>query len=84
MNYELAKFSTDLRRISYWIYNGNNDLVKKFISKARSIYKIAPSQGSYKDIWKEIEKIEKLDGGRIKAADRASTLSSIMFQEAFK
>ena len=84
MNYQLANLSTDLRRISYWSYYGKDDLVNKTIEKAEDIYKISKRQGPYKDIWVEINKIKKQEGGRIRAADRATTLSLILLQESLK
>ena len=84
MNRQLANFSTDLRRVSYWIYGGRKLLADKFLSMARSKYKINGFIGPYQNIWAELEKIKKMDGGRIAAADRASTMSSILLQESFK
>lgn len=84
MNYQLANLSTDLRRISYWVYDGRINLARKFLLKAKRKYKINNSVGPFKDIWQEIEKIENLEGGKIVAADRASTLGSILLQESLK
>jgi hypothetical protein len=84
MNYHLANFSTDLRRISNWFYYGEVDLVNRVLEKSKDIYKINKQQGPYKDIWIEIEKIKLQEGGRMKAADRATTLSLILLHESLK
>ncbi|OGM10976.1 hypothetical protein A2Z22_03860 [Candidatus Woesebacteria bacterium RBG_16_34_12] len=84
MNNQLANLSTDLRRVSYWIYEGKMDLVRKFLLNAKTKYKISASVGPYKNIWQEIKRIENLEGGKIMAADRASTLGCILLQESFK
>ena len=84
MNYQLANLSTDLRRISYWIYDGKTDLAKKFILNAKNKYKIKSSIGPFNNIWVELKKIETLEGGRIRAADRASTIGSILLQESLR
>lgn len=79
----MRNFSTDLLRISYWIYVGNNNLVKKFITLCKNKYDGVPKKiGCYRDIWEEIEKIERMDGGKYKAAERASTASVILFHNS--
>jgi len=84
MNIQLANLSTDLRRISNWIYEGKNDLVIEYISKFKEKYEVNKSVGVYKDIWQEIEIIKTVRDGRIKSADRATTLSSVLLQESLK
>lgn len=84
MNYQLANFSTDLRRVSYWIYSGRESLAKVLLTTAKSTYTIKTSTGPYENIWAEIDKIKYLSGGRKMAADRASTMSSILLQESLK
>ena len=79
MKKDLLNLSTDLRRISDWIVNGDIDIAQKFINICREKYSDIPQKiGSYKNIWKEIDKIEKLEGGKDKAAERASTASVIL------
>jgi hypothetical protein len=84
MNIQLANMSTDLRRMSMWIYNGKTELVKDVISKIKTKYKDVVSVGVYQNIWNEIEKIDKNEGGNVRSADRATTLGSIILQEALK
>ena len=84
MNYQLANLSTDLRRISYWIYDGKEKLVKNYIEKIKPKYKINKPVGIYKDVWKEVEKIKLGKEGSVRAADRATTLASILLQESLK
>ena len=84
MNYQLANLSTDLRRISYWIYYGRTDLAKEFISNAKNRYKIKSSVGPFMDVWKEVEKIKLGKEGSVRAADRATTLASVLLQESLK
>ena len=84
MNYQLASLSTDLRRISNWTYEGKQDFVKEYISKIKIKYQIDRSVGPYRDIWKEIEIIKSGREGNIRSSDRATTLASILLQEAIK
>lgn len=83
MNRDLLNLSTDLRRISDWIIAGDLDLARKFLTICKEKYINIPENiGSYKNIWQEIEKIEKLEGGKDKAAERASTASIILLNNA--
>ena len=85
MKQDLLNLSTDLLRISYWIYDGRLDLANKFLSLCRKKYsKVNSRLGCYDNVWKEIDKIKKLEGGREKAAERASTASVILRQQALK
>ena len=84
MNYQLANLSTDLRRISYWIYEGKSDLVEKYFQKIEGKYQIDKAIGPFTDLGREIELIKSGKGGRVRSADRAGTLSSILLQEALK
>ncbi len=84
MNKDLANFSTDLRRVSYWIYEGKIDLAKRFLRLAKGKYKLTGRIGPYPDIWQEIEKINNLEGGNYRSSDRAATISSILLNESLK
>jgi hypothetical protein len=84
MNIQLANLSTDLRRISYWIYDGKDDLVSDYLSKIRDKYDIDKSIGVYDDIWREISIIQKGTEGKYKSAEMASTLGSVLLQESLK
>lgn len=85
MNWGLAKLSTDLRRISYWIYEDQFELAKQFLKKAPQKYGLLERRvGCYQDIWLEIDKIAALQGGRLKTAERAMTASLIFLHEAQK
>jgi len=84
MNYQLASLSTDLRRISNWIYAGNNDLAKNYAAVIENKYKNIKSVGIYKNVWQEIKIITDLKDGRERSADRATTLGSILLQESLK
>jgi|GEM_PF-2158054 len=84
MNTTLANLSTDLRRISYWIYNGNDKLAAKFLDDIKTRYKIKKKIGVYNNIWLEIKKVRDYEGGKIMAADRAATLSSVILMESYK
>ncbi len=84
MNITYANFSTDLRRVSYWIYQGNFELSKKFLVSFKNKYKIDGKIACFKNIWDEIDKLKKLKGGRLKASEGATTISSILLQEALK
>lgn len=84
MNVQMANLSTDLRRISNWIYEGKQDLVKDNIKRLKEKYADVSSVGIYKNIWDEIEKIKENKEGNIRSADRATTLGSILLQESLK
>lgn len=77
-----ASLATDLRRISYWIYDGDIKLSRKFLDISKQKYKIKSHVGCFNNIWNEIKKIRDLEGGKYVAADRAATLSSILMQES--
>lgn len=79
MNNDIANLSSDLKRISYWILDDRVDLVKRFLEIAKEKYKsIDEKIGGYNNIWEEIEKIENLEGGNERAAERALTASVIL------
>lgn len=82
MKKDLLNFSTDLRRISYWAYEGKDDLVKETLQRARRIYKLPKKIGPFQNIWEEIKKIEKQEDGQYVTADRAGTVSSILLLES--
>ncbi|KKR28266.1 MAG: hypothetical protein UT61_C0053G0002 [Candidatus Woesebacteria bacterium GW2011_GWA1_39_8] len=84
MNIQLANLSTDLRRISNWLYEGKIGFVNNYIVKIRDKYQIDNPVGPYDDVWKEIALIAQGHEGRLRSADRATTLSSILLQEALK
>lgn len=83
MNIDLANFSTDLRRISYWYIEGNLRMADKFLKLSREKYKNIPKKiGCYKNIWEEISRIEKLSKNRKKASEKAMTASIILLNTA--
>ena len=83
MKEDLANLSTDLRRISYWLYQNRVNLAKSFLVRCRKTYRqINPKIGHYDDIWAEVEKIDNLEGGLIKASERALTASLILLHHA--
>jgi len=84
MNIQLANLSTDLRRISYWIYEGKTGFVKDYIFKIKNKYQIKSPVGPYENVWKEIDLIGSGIEDRLRSADRAGTLSSILIQESLK
>lgn len=84
MNRTLANFSTDLRRVSNWVIGGRITLAKNLLFNAQKKYQGVERVGPYKNVWDEVEKIKALEGGKSVAADRASTVSSILLQESFK
>lgn len=79
---DLANFAADLRRIAYWIHGEQNKLAKIMLKKTRELYEdVDPKISCYKNIWSEIEKIERLEGGKNRAAERALTASVILLNE---
>ena len=82
---DLANFAADLRRISYWTYKGQKSLAVSMLKKIKELYKgINPKIGCYENIWNEVEKIENLEGGKYKAAERALTASVILLGSSWK
>lgn len=63
--------------------NDSQDILdKKIRYKFISIVKESFGIGCYGNIWKELNKIEKLEGGKDKAAERASTASIILMHHS--
>ena len=80
MKTDLANFSTDLRRVSYWIYEGRINLAINCLKDCRQKYhKVNSKTGGYKNIWDEVKKIESLKDN---ASERALTLSIILKNRA--
>lgn len=85
MSQALLNFSTDLLRISGWIYDGRVELACKFLDRCKKEYaQIDPKIGCYSNLWEELERIKKLEGGCKRAAERASTVSVIMRLQIYK
>lgn len=85
MKNSLANLSTDLRRISYWLYQGRLDLAKLFLVHCQKTYRgLNPKIGCYKNIWIELKKIADLEGGQIEASERALTTSLILLHRSRK
>ncbi len=83
MNKPLMNFSADLRRISYWIYDGRFTLASQMLKRCRVMYRdINKSVGCYDDIWEAIDNVEKLIGGKEKASERALTASNIFLNHS--
>lgn len=83
MNQDLANLSTDLRRISYWLYEGRMALAQKFLNEAPKKYsQINPKIGCYDNVWQELKKIESLKKNRLKAAEKSLTASTILLHAA--
>lgn len=83
MNNDLANFSTDLLRISYWIYYKNDSLAKNFLEICRKNYgNINSKVGNYQNVWEEINKISDFENNRMQTAERALTLSRILLMNA--
>lgn len=83
MKKDLANLSTDLRRISYWLYQGRIDLAQSFLKRCPQIYqKINPQISCYHNIWAELKKIADLKEGSIKASERALTASLILLHRS--
>ena len=83
MNLGLANLSTDLRRISYWLYQGQIDLAKKFLERCPKTYSdLNPRISCFENIWDELKKIENLKEGRLKEAERALTASVILLHQS--
>ena len=77
---DIKNLAVDLRRIAYWIYYRQDELANTMLGKINKMYKdVSPKIGCYENIWSEIKKMEKLEGGRYKAAERALTASVILF-----
>ena len=83
-NLDFANFSTDLRRISYWICQGRSDLASSMFRQAKEKYSLPNKLGPFRNIWMEAEKIDDKSRKIIERSDRAATLSSILLQESMK
>lgn len=79
MNRDLANFSTDLLRISYWIYHGQDLMASNFLNICKKNYRAINSKvGVYNDIWEEMDKISEFKQNRLQSAERALTLGRIL------
>ena len=84
MNISLASLSTDLRRVSYWILDERYDLVEKMVKNMKLKYSRWKKVGRYPDIWAQIDRLESKSENKLKKAELATTLGSILLQEAYK
>ncbi|KKT74764.1 MAG: hypothetical protein UW86_C0003G0006 [Microgenomates group bacterium GW2011_GWA1_Microgenomates_45_10] len=78
MNQKLKALSADLWRISYWLATGSDLLAKKFIQRDIGLYSSILLNVGKRDLQKELRKIKSLDGGPLRAAERALTLSVLL------
>ncbi|MFC1790752.1 hypothetical protein ACFLZP_04700 [Patescibacteria group bacterium] len=79
MNQPLANLSTDLRRISYWFYQGRTKLARKLLDHCLKTYSnLNTSIGCYPSLKKELLAIKKLSSQKLKAAEKALTASLIL------
>lgn len=79
MSRELANLSTDLRRISYWFYQGRTKLALSFLDHCLKIYpNLDISIGCYPSLKEELLGIKKLTKQKFKAAERSLTASLIL------
>ena len=80
---ELLKLSADLRRVSYWPYDGRIKLAEKFLDQAPQKYaSLNQKIGCYQNIWQEIRKISQLKDDHLKASEKALTASLILQNHA--
>ena len=78
MNKDAQNFAADLRRIAYWIHEGQDALALKMLSKARLLYNNLPSQINNKvNLDAELKKIINYKD-KNKAAETALTLSNLL------
>lgn len=79
MNKDMANFSADLRRVALWIYKGQSNLALEVLELAKKKYSNIPVKiACYDNIWQEVEKIAKLEGGVKQSSERALTASVIL------
>lgn len=74
----LAALSADLWRISYWLATGSGSLAKKFIHRDIELYDSISMTLGKRNLQEELQKVKNLEGGRLRAADRALTLSVLL------
>lgn len=82
MNQQLANLSADLRRISYWIYQGRLELAESFLERDKKICCDLNHSFGLSKVIAELNKISSLKEERLKTAERALTLSRIIFYKA--
>jgi len=76
MNRDMLNLASDLRRAAYWLHDGRIALSKSFLQNAQKKYTIKNTK--YLNITSELDKINSLEEGKDKAAERALTLSNIL------
>ena len=69
---QALNFSTDLIRMSTWIYRGQDNLVEKFVKLCEEKYRVPEKYGYLYEL------IKKWGDDRYRAADAASTLSRLI------
>jgi hypothetical protein len=84
MKIQLARMSTDLRRISYWLLSERDELVSEMLIKMKNKYQVSGRVGIFPNIWLEIEKLSDNSKSNYIKSDYATTLSSILLQESLK
>lgn len=84
MNKLFANVSADLRRISYWIYDGRDNLADKFLSLDKEMLKGRDIKIGKSTLQKELKKITSGKEDRQKRSERALTVSLLLQHKVIK
>lgn len=77
-NLDYLNLSTDLRRISQWLMEKQDDMVEIFMPKLMKKFGSDEKIKGKKTVKRWLEEIRDYKGGRERAAERALTLSAIL------
>lgn len=84
MNTLFANISADLRRISYWIYDGRDYLADKFLFLDKQMLKSRDIKIGNSTLQEELNKIASGDEDRLKRSERALTTSLLLQHKVIK
>jgi hypothetical protein len=79
MNY--LALSADMRRVAWWLQVGNQKLASRFIEASWVSYGKDKKMVGKKDLSLWLDLIRRRDGGEMRAAERALTLSLLLKRE---
>lgn len=78
--FKMEAMSADLRRVSYWIYDGRKELANRFLRRCKQMGTELTIKIQNKNLTDQLAMIENDD--RMHGAERALTISRIVWWKA--
>lgn len=75
---DYQKLSADLSRITEFLISGNESLAGRFSGRVVKLYSGLPGRVGKDNLSEYLRKIANLEGGRMRAAERAMTASILL------